>query len=138
MKNKNLEDIVLHCGDCKHYKMNTFGENKYSSCIRLNGDLYMKPLLFVPSSGHSMNKIICKDFEPNDNFPWLKKVWTTYDDYEVEHYSISFLVIGKKSDDERWYRIHEKDFIEGNMDKLEPYYLKRKNGYKDWIKNKNF
>ena len=138
MKNKNLEDIILHCGDCKHYKMGTFGENQYSSCLRLNNDLYIKPNPFTPSSGHSMNKIICKDFEPNNNFPWLKKVWTKYEDYEIEHYSIPFLVIGKKSDDERWYRIHEKDFIEGNMDKLEPYYLKRKNGYKEWLKNKNF
>ena len=128
-----LNECVIHCGDCKFFKMPHTDGNEYSTCKRLNGDLYRKPDIYQPSAGHYYNRIICREFEPAEWNNGLKKIWTCFDDYKVDYYNTRGLTIGKKSDDEKWYLISFEDFIEGNMDNLKPYYSKKINGYKKWM-----
>ena len=78
---------------------------------------------FVSDKTHYHLKVICKEFEPNGDFyPWLKKVWTCYEDYEYEHYGYDWINLINADDPEYIYSISNDDFINGRMDKMYRHY----------------
>lgn len=139
MENKIIEELNscnIKCGDCKYYRSEKIGYDWCLPRLPKDGDVYMKPKLFIPSSGFSFNRFICCEFEPKENYKWLKSIWNEYGKfYKIDWFEKhEFLVIGKKSDNIRWYRINVVDFMQGFMDKLTPYYKKERNGYQKWYK----